>query len=74
MTHGFIIKNFANDLYVFFLLITYKSYSGTKTDTEEQYKTKIEKKDDSNVQSKADSDKNDVSETVIGKALPPPPK
>ena len=27
----------------FLLLSTYKSYSGTKTDTEEKYKTKIEK-------------------------------
>ena len=30
MTHGFFIKNFAKNLYVFFLLITYKSYSSTK--------------------------------------------
>ena len=66
MTYGFVVKNFVNNLYVFFLLTTYKSYSGTKTNTEEKHKTKIEKKDnDFDVQRKAD-----FSETVIGKALP----
>ena len=43
MTYEFVLRNFANNLYVFFLLSTYKPYSGTKTDTEEKYKTKIEK-------------------------------
>ena len=43
MTHGFIIKNIANNLYVFFLLTTYKSYRDTQTGTEEKYKTKIKK-------------------------------
>ena len=42
-TYEFIVKNFANNSYVYFLLTKYKSYSGAKTGTEEKYKTKIEK-------------------------------
>ena len=45
MTYEFIVKNFANNLFVFFLLTTYKSYSSTNTVTEGKYKTKIEKQD-----------------------------
>ena len=52
MTYEFTVKNFANNLYVLFLLTTYKSYSGTKTDTGEKYKIKIEKqRHDPDVQS-----------------------
>ena len=67
-----VIKNFANNLYVFFLLTTYKSYSGTKMDTGEKSKPpkSANKYNDSDVQSKADSDENGDSETVIGKAPP----
>ena len=43
MTHGFIINNFTDNLHVFYVLTTYKSYNGTKTETKEKYKIKIEK-------------------------------
>ena len=55
-------------IYIFFLLTTYKSYGGTKADTEENIKHKSKNKDNSNVKSKADSNEEDDSETVIGKA------
>ena len=57
-----------NNLYVFFSLTTYISYSGTQTDTEKK-KNKSKNEDyRSDLQSKADSDQDGDSETVIGKA------
>ena len=56
---------------MFFLLTTYKLYSGTKTDMNKNTKQKSKNKDNSSdVQSKADSDEDGDSETVIGEALP----
>ena len=46
---------------MFFLLTPCKSYSGKKTNTEENYKTKIKKQD---------IDEDGDSEIVIGKAPP----
>ena len=71
MTYEFIVKNFANYLYVSFLLTTYKSYSGIKRMMKKNTKQKSKNKDNSSdVQSKVDSNADGDSETIIEKAPP----
>ena len=69
MTYEFIVKNFANNLYVFFCSL-HTNRTVIKTDTEET-KRKSEKKDkDFDVQRKAGCDEDGDSATVIGEVPP----
>ena len=70
MTFGFMIKNCANNLFIFLCSLCTNRTVVQKRALKEHTKQKSKNKDDSDVQRKADSNEDGDSETDIGKTPP----